>query len=453
MPALIHAVVGGATQTGFMVAARTDTPGIPVRVRTGATWHGPVVTDARGYAHVPVDGLAPNTKQAYDVEVAGVIAAAMPGSGHTLPAPGDSFRFLIVSDHDWEGSNIYARLLSEYADAAFILHCGDFHNEWITANVNPAPANVDQLLAPFERFFANANCGALYRSIPLEHIWSDCDSGGANHDGTAPALAGGQAGQTWRTAFAHRALPDPKGIYRSFVVGRMRIVQTDERTYSSDKNAPDGPAKTKLGATQKAWFKNELALARAQNQIVLWQGDGPMYYNPTTGTDKWAGYPSERVEIGEYIRSLGVPLVRANGDDHTLIYDDGRNNAYGAYPTVGSAPASTTAFSTTLPASNGSWPPPAGNNISGRQYTVVEYSESGNTITLSFTGIARDAANGTWPTRLTMELSWEVNPIPIPTAMIRIWDGNVERAVTAMEVWDGALTVPVIAWEVTPDAD
>ena len=137
-----------------------------------------------------------------------------------------------------------------------LLYNGDLHYGDITSTV------VEDYRALIDATLNHPQQGAMFRSAPVAYMWDDHDfSGGNDSDGTAPG------GATARTAYRERVPHYPIGptdgtIGQAFTVGRVRIIMTDLRSASTPATQPDGPGKTKLGAAQKAWFKQELVAAR-----------------------------------------------------------------------------------------------------------------------------------------------------------------------------------------------
>jgi hypothetical protein len=88
------------------------------------------------------------------------------------------------------------------------------------------------------------------------------------------------------------------------------------------------PARTYLGAAQKAWLKSALASSTATWKFIM---NGPVITNLTfLPYDRWEGYSAERAEILEFIR---------NPDGYVMI-DDRLTNVVVLTPT--STPPSTT---------------------------------------------------------------------------------------------------------------
>ena len=72
---------------------------------------------------------------------------------------------------------------------------------------------------------------------------------------------------------------------------------------------PESAAKTRMGAAQKTWFKQELITARdAGFPLILWVCPDPWIDRASVGVDTWGGYATERTAFGQLPRRL--PLIR-----------------------------------------------------------------------------------------------------------------------------------------------
>src|SRR5204863_5727021 len=68
-------------------------------------------------------------------------------------------------------------------------------------------------------------------------------------------------------------------IYQTFTVGRVKFILTDLRSERDQVRKPDGPDKSMLGATQKAWFKKELLSAKGKYPLIFWVSTVPWIGN------------------------------------------------------------------------------------------------------------------------------------------------------------------------------
>lgn len=284
---LVHNEVGAAGTSWFRTVAETSGAATVRAVASlSSSMTSPIysayeVPDEYGYSTQTVTGLSPQTQYYWATEVDGVINTTVNGRAKTLPTPNvaANFSFYVGSCHDTVGAAMFANLLARNTDFGFQL--GDLGYPYITGglgdgpNANIAPSDTAAIIAHRKLTIGSALPNALYRGIVFHHTYSDCDGPGGNGDGTWPGIQSGDVQRAYRIQFAHPDLPLADCGARSFVSGRVRFVHTDELTLSSSRSAQDDAAKSKLGATQKAWFFSELLAARDANQVVLWIGDGP----------------------------------------------------------------------------------------------------------------------------------------------------------------------------------
>ncbi len=131
---------------------------------------------------------------------------------------------------------------------------------------------------------------------------------------------------------------DPTRIYGSAKLGgAAELFFTDQRQYRDAQPCGDAilggpcpeaedPARTLLGATQKAWFKQ--AVAKSKANWKLWGSETMvMSLDLPKGTpvqlDAWDGYSGERKEVLEHFVASGVQnLTALTGDIHTFIAGD-----------------------------------------------------------------------------------------------------------------------------------
>ena len=143
------------------------------------------------------------------------------------------------------------------------------------------------------------------------------------------------------TFFPGREWETSVKVYRTFKFGDLvEIVVTDERLYRDGPPCGDietqrydttacseriDPARTMLGAEQKAWFLQTMAVSPRTwklwaNEVMLCQ----YLINAATqeffDLDQWDGYPVERAQILASLRDAGVQnLVVLSGDAHLYL--------------------------------------------------------------------------------------------------------------------------------------
>jgi alkaline phosphatase D len=135
-----------------------------------------------------------------------------------------------------------------------------------------------------------------------------------------------------------RVKGNPTRIYGSARLGgAAELIFTDQRQYRDPQPCNDAilggpcpeaedPARTCLGATQKAWFKKTVAKSTANwklwgSQLMLMSVDLPK--GTPVQLDAWDGYAAERREILEHFLARGVQnLAVLTGDIHTFFAGD-----------------------------------------------------------------------------------------------------------------------------------
>jgi alkaline phosphatase D len=134
---------------------------------------------------------------------------------------------------------------------------------------------------------------------------------------------GGPAGPRYAAAraaadvfeFSHGPGPLRAGeVYYAFQAADVDFFVLDTRSHRSPNATPDGPAKTLLGAQQKADLKAWLSASRAPFKIVA--SSVPLH-DLNGSRDAWGAFAAERAEILDYVRQQGIGgVVFLTGDQH-----------------------------------------------------------------------------------------------------------------------------------------
>jgi phosphodiesterase/alkaline phosphatase D-like protein len=392
-PAVAWAWSGAQTAEGATVRARLVDPATNVRLRVStdssfSTYAetAPVATGGNNVATFTLSSYAADTRYYYRVVSGSVEDAAKQGAFRTLPpssAP-HSFTFALGSCQRTDSNKpVFGHVRA--TDPLFWLQAGDIHYRDIAVN------DIELFRTAYNSLHDQALQAALFRATPIVHVWDDHDGAGGNDtDRTRTGWPAVRA--AYRENVPHHALPaGPTGaIYHSFVVGRVRFIVTDLRSERSPRSHFDDAAKTMLGAEQKQYLKEELAAARASGQFIAWVSTIPWIAAPTSGADHWGGYDTERQEIAEHIRSLGVggQMFMLSGDMHATAIDSGANNAWGGFPVFNAGPVDQSASTKGGPYTHG----PFTNGTLGEQFGVVAVTDNGGpSIQVSFSG-RRNAA-------------------------------------------------------------
>jgi hypothetical protein len=278
-------------------------------------------------------------------------------------------------DSEVSNSPVFEHIRTQYSDALYFLHLGDFHyGDVSTASTSDFTAMYDQLLSM-------SNQQNLYLEMPLSVMWDDHDYGGS---GIGSAVTKPHAKEAYDLRVPRYAdIPNaPAGLLaHTFVVGRVRYIMLDTRS-QSDRTT------TKLGSVQKQWFKDTL---RDSNEIVNVVNVG-FPWNTTSGSDNWVEALDERQELIDYIRSIHKDnnTLLIAGDLHGTAFDNGYNSEnipllhcgsldsviYGVEETAGTKGVKAT----------------SGIVMGSDKFTTLEFVDDGTNITLTAKGI--DAKDG-----------------------------------------------------------
>lgn len=296
-PGRVH--VEYATDADFVSAARTPTV---------------EVTDATDFtATQALAGLAPGREYVYRAVVEGVGARGPVGRFRTAPETAVEFTFGFSGDLE-AGHQPFTLLatIARHAPSFFIL-LGD------TVYADVPRDRFQGTLAHYrakhrenrdDRHLARllAGCGT-YAMWDDHEVQNDFDS-------SNPYLAEGRRafGEYWPV---RPAGGDAMVLYRRFAWGSgADFFLLDCRQYRSPSRATDGPAKTMLGARQKAWLEDGLRASRAPFKFVL----SSVPVHGPWGPDRWAGYARERDALLEFVRSERITgVIVLSADVHAAV--------------------------------------------------------------------------------------------------------------------------------------
>lgn len=277
-------------------------------------------------------GLKPDTRYYYAAEIDGVVDTANVARARTLPARRRSAKITFGSCwaatgqqyHGLENHPVGAAIAGQH-DAGALMHlfCGDMgylDNE--IADLNPWADNFPKLHAmPYFAQFA--------RSSAWDCVWDDHDFGGNDSNGLFSRKD--LAASTWRQFVPMFNLPEPYGpIYHAFdLMPGVRVVVSDLRYDRGKDSDIEGPGKSMMSTTQKAWLKNEWLAAKQAGKLILWVTssmwgiDGSQASAPGTNTDGdgWWRFTTERNELDEFRSVNGITdIVILTGDGHQISY-------------------------------------------------------------------------------------------------------------------------------------
>jgi phosphodiesterase/alkaline phosphatase D-like protein len=382
---------GNVSPTSATVAARFNAAGLRVRLHvsqnealTQPVYSAFVTTAATtgNSAKMTVQGLQPDTDYYYGVEVAGVVRteAISRGRFRTFPLGRASFRIAFGSCGDFREADqsAYDAIMRERP--LLFINMGDMHYSDTNSTV------ADEYRYNYDNVLGHDVQGPLYRSVPMAYMWDDHDYCGNDSDTTA--MGRDTARQVFKERVPHYPLGAAGGtMAQAFTVGRVRFIMTDLRSGASPATQKESASKTKMGAAQKAWFKQELINARDGGfPLIVWVCPDPWIAKAQIGDDSWGGHATERTELANFIRDNRITnLVLLSGDMHGLAYDDGTNSDYA---TGGGAPVHVLhAAALTSGASAKGGPYTAGPLPGSQQYGILEvYDNGGPSVACRFLG-------------------------------------------------------------------
>lgn len=370
------------TPTSASVVARLTSTGQKVRLQvsqsaslTSAVFSALTTTAdiAGNTVTLSVQGLLPDTDYYYGVEVAGALRDEEFSRGrfHTFPLGRGSFKIAFASCGDFRAANqsAYDAILAERP--LLFINTGDLHYSDINST------QIDDYRKNYDAVLSQKNQAALYRGIPVAYMWDDHDFCGNDSDGTA--IGRDTARAAFRERVPHYPIATGVGgaIAQSFTVGRVRVIMTDLRSASAPASQAESASKSRMGSSQKTWFKQELIAARdAGFPLILWVCTDPWIAPAAVGDDTWAGYATERTEIADFIKANHVSnVVLACGDMHALAYDDGTHSDYA---TGGGAPLTVLHAAALTSAGAIKGGPYTGAALPGsQQYGILEINDNG----------------------------------------------------------------------------
>lgn len=427
-PAAIASLwVDGVTSTTAKFKVKA-TSGDPVTVRrstsssmAGATTSGTVVADGTGMAEITLTGLASGTTYHYRVAIDGVDATNGAGSFRTAPVGSASFSFAYAScrSHATATQTVFDRIRTR--SPLFFLLTGDKGYE----DVNSTSAGAYR--PTYDDFTQQSNVAALLRVCWMPYVWSDHDfCGNGSHAGSTGAAT---AQTVFRERVPAHTLPSATGIYRTFVVGRVRFIVLDTRSHRTIPSATDNSSKVMLGAAQEQWLYDTLESAAEALIFIVsaepWIGGGNQ-------DDHWGSYQTEQNRIvGNVPAATWRKVVWLCGDAHMLAFDDGTNSPGGS-PVWQAAALDRTGSTKGGPYSGGT--------LSGTgQFGWVSIVDNGGTdITATWSGIRSN--DTTWAST-----TWEPSST---VGNFTLWDGSAEVPLVHEGVWDGSAVVPSASVEV-----
>lgn len=377
---------GNISATGATILARARHAGeVTLRYGTDPSMPNTVegVEGAPGIFTFDLSSLSADTAYQY-----GFTGSDVTGQFRTFPTPGTAHSFTIAtaSCAGYTGSEYKVNTVSNTPafdriadrEPLLFIHLGDRGYSDIATNSPPG------VRANYNANMAMERQRNLHLAVPVAYIWSDDDFGTDNANTDAPAKPAAQ--QVYREYVPHWPLPVGDSIQQTFVIGRVRVILLDCRSYRTPNGATDNSSKTRLGATQKQWLKD--TLLAATEPLILVSIESPWIGN---GTDfvSWGIVSTERAELANFFEDndLVSRVVLFSGDHHLAAGDDGTNTNFA----TGNPPG---VMTVTFAPLDGQWTDSSGTWSEGehidshQQYGTLDIVDDGDSITLTAKGWA-----------------------------------------------------------------
>jgi len=338
--------VGEVTATTATLWVKGDRRGL-VAAKYQADDHGPVhevgiALDPRAdlTGRVALARLEPRTRYVYELDHDG---ERVTGSFRTAPRPATGVAARVLWSGDLGGANhcrdvedgyrIFEAMTERHAD--LFLFIGDTIYADQTCGRTPhargssfVAESIGEFHAKYRYNRADATLQRLFRTTPVEAIWDDHEVRNNFAGPMEPLMPVGRQAflDYWPVS---GAADEPSRLYRRLRWGRhLEVFVLDTRQYRSPNEVPDGPAKSMLGAAQRAWLLDGLARSDATWKVIvssvpLGMFTGGAFSDSWSGANvlgfprKGNGFVHERSAILDAIHRGGVKnLVVLSGDVH-----------------------------------------------------------------------------------------------------------------------------------------
>lgn len=365
--------LGALGPESISATVRVDDAGLETRMIVNGgeeTWSSEVTRPLESNAvRLDVDGLRPNQRYEYVIEVDGQADRGRGRGTFRTPAAGPASFRLVASSCARVDSNaaVFDAMAAE--DPLLYLALGDVHYSNIADN------NVDTFATAYDRMLTPPGQAALYRSVPVSYVWDDHDYGPNDSDADSPSRDA--ARQAFREQVPSHSLVSDGAIHRAFTIGRVRFVVTDTRS--------ERRGDSMLGAEQLAWFEDEIVAASQTHALVVWMNPSPWIGEANPSGDGWAGFADERRHIADVLSDAAVEnVLMVSGDAHMLGFDDGSNSGYASDGSPGFAVFQTAALDRPGNVKGG---PYSGGAFPGfGQYGVIDVDDDGQLLEVRLTG-------------------------------------------------------------------
>lgn len=275
------------------------------------------VDSTSGWGNVTFAGLTPASAYSVKFEVDGAEQTDASLSLRTLPPQAPHSFTMVTGSCQFTGSNhpVWDRIRED--NPVVLAHMGDLTYADTSDPAVWRPAVEASLTAPRMK--------ALLEAVPLTWTWDNHDRIIADDGGPGSALNFGRTDPATNTFW--RQLAGPTGwassdtAGRTFVIGRVRFIQTDNWTAKTDPDAGLPGTQTFLGAAQKQWLKDTLEAATETAIVWLCQ-----WTTATTGSGRWNSYNAETAELQAWINArpqVKARMIMIGGDSHSVQVTDG----------------------------------------------------------------------------------------------------------------------------------
>jgi alkaline phosphatase D len=353
-----------------------DTPGI-----INGTWRvssdtsmsdtvaiGSFTTDSSRDYTVKIDVSGLNSNTTYYYVFTALNANSLIGRTKTAPLSNEAnhLKFGVVSCSNFEAGyfNAYARL-GERNDIDAVIHLGDYIYEYPTGAYGDSTiqnsgrvhdtvetVSLAQYRSRYSLYRLDKDLRLAHQQHPFINIWDDHESandawenGAENHDSSEGSWAVRKA-ISKQAFFEWIPIRDNNqdSIYRVLNYGNLvDLIMLDTRIEGREEQINDvtnpamySPTRTMLGNDQKSWFLNALSNSTAKwkiigNQVIFsefhvgWAAQSPATPAQTESIflDIWDGYPSERLNIINFIENNNIDdVVFLTGDFHSTFAFD-----------------------------------------------------------------------------------------------------------------------------------
>jgi phosphodiesterase/alkaline phosphatase D-like protein len=194
---------------------------------------------------------------------------------------------------------------------AFFLHLGDTaYTDWPRSEFHPSLAHYR---FKHREVRADGHLQDFLARFPTYAVWDDHEVQNS-FDRTHPHIAEGRQAfrEYWPLVSAGERI-----LYRRFSwTPAADFLLLECRSHRSPRDEAEGPAKTMLGAAQKAWLKEMLSASRAPFKFII----SSVPFSGPFGKDRWQGYATERDEIRAFIRDQNIKgVIILSADVHLAI--------------------------------------------------------------------------------------------------------------------------------------